>query len=112
MFDTVAHRDMHLEKCEKSLVNDDTVFELIFKEVQENEETNDIVKEMELVYRNTLIRIHALNQSGIHRHMYEEFQSLLQSYTPEMAAKRVVKINKAFFENFDEETSSDESDSL
>ena len=44
--------------------------------------------------------------------MYEEFQTLLQTHSPEMAAKRVVNINKAFFENLSDEESSDSDESL
>jgi len=112
MFDTIAHRDKHLEKWEKPLANDDSIFEVIFKEVQENEDTHDSVNAMKRLYRNTLVRIHALDKSQKHRDMYEEFQSLLQSYSPEMAAKLVVDINDSFFEYFDDEESNDSDQSL
>ena len=44
--------------------------------------------------------------------MYEEFQSLLQHYSPEMAAKQVLKRNKTFFENLVDEESEDSDEGL
>jgi hypothetical protein len=112
MFDTIAHRDVHLQECEKSPVNDDSIFERIYKEIREKAETDDIIKVMKRVYRNNLLRIHAFNKSQKHRDMYEEFQSLLQHYSPEMAAKQVLKRNKTFFENLVDEESEDSDEGL
>ena len=112
MFDTIAHRDNHLETCKKPLLNDNSAFEDIFKEVEGRDNTDDVVKEMKRLYRNSLLRFHALNKSQKHRDMYEEFQSLLQHYSPEMAAKQVLKRNKTFFENLVDEESEDSDEGL
>ena len=100
IFDTVTHRNEHQVKCQKALVDDDSIFDEIYREVG-----NAVDK----VYRNTLIRIHELNRSGKHREMYQFFENLVKTSSPEIAAKKTVKQYRDFFESLEYDDESYES---
>ena len=100
IFDTVTHRDEHQDKCRKAQVDDDSIFDEIYREVG-----NAVDK----VYRNTLIRIHELNRSGKHREMYQFFENLVKTSSPEIAAKKTVKQYRDFFESLEYDDESYES---
>ena len=110
MFDTETHRDQHQEKCQKLEVKDESVwgtyYDCAIENLPDDVNDEDIVEEMMRMYRNTLLKIRALQKSIIHRSMMTEYVQLSQSISPEEAAKQVVCKNRKLFEGMmDEEES-------
>ena len=104
------HRDQHQEKCQKPEVNDESVwgtyYDCAIENLPDDVNDEDIVEEMMRMYRNTLLKIRALQKSIIHRSMMTEYGQLSQSISPEEAAKQVVCKNRKLFEGMmDEEES-------
>ena len=103
MFDTDVHREQHQEKCREPEENDESVwneyYNCAIENLPDDASDGDIVNEMMRMYRNTLLKIRALQKSIIHRSMMTEYGQLSQSISPEEAAKQVVCKNRKLFED-------------